>query len=417
MPARAHLFAGPPRRSFLAARVCSCVCRPCRRRGWIISTDICLRLRLRAKWQRVGCRATSHASSTDGPCLHFLGRVRLRAVLPQPQGNKQDRLQRVHAKKTLNTREHLPPAKQPSAELPSPDAGTMGESFNIRAGAALLAFLVGLLPGQAWAFSAMFSPLPASVAGCLSQSRSALYRAPVACAGQQDARLARLFATALAGEFTNAEQAASDPNFQPVTTSYRPMPCGEDSPAPVSGGVELLPGWALYQESRTTGAERPYKSSVIHIVEEQGVLLLQSYRLHPHERDRFVGAARAGDDGPLLGLCTSMLDGRDSNCDMLIEASPCGGGVQDRIIFSGSLRTPGACVFSKGGHDTWLDANLRLTARWHKPTGDRDGGEGVEVLNFETEDRFFDVACGRQVWGSGLSFVHMERDRHRQTRQ
>ena len=71
------------------------------------------------------------------------------------------------------------------------------------------------------------------------------------------------------------------------------------------------------------------------------------------------------------------------------------------IFFSGSLRTPGACVFSKGGHETWLDANLRLTARWHKPTEDRDGGEGVEVLNFETEDRFFDVACGRQVWGSG----------------
>ena len=296
-----------------------------------------------------------------------------------------------------------PPSRQaPRSLTPSPsDAGTMGESLSIRGGAALLAFLVGLLPGQAWAFSAMFSPLPASVAGCLSQSRSALYRAPVACAGQQDARLARLFATALAGEFTNAEQAASDPNFQPVTTSYRPMPCGADSPAPVSGGVELLPGWALYQESRTTGAERPYKSSVIHIVEEQGVLLLQSYRLHPHERDRFVGAARAGDDGPLLGLCTSMLDGRDSNCDMLIEASPCGGGVQDRIIFSGSLRKPGACKFSKGGHETWLDANLRLTARWHKATGDRDGSEGVEVLNFETEDRFFDVACGRQVWGSG----------------
>ena len=36
--------------------------------------------------------------------------------------------------------------------------------------------------------------------------------------------------------------------------------------------VQLLPGWAMYQESLVTGADRPYKSSVIHVVLDDGEL-------------------------------------------------------------------------------------------------------------------------------------------------
>jgi hypothetical protein len=50
--------------------------------------------------------------------------------------------------------------------------------------------------------------------------------------------------------------------------------------------LELLPGWPMFQESQTVGAERPYKSSVVHVLLEGDTLLLQSFRLHPSQKAR-----------------------------------------------------------------------------------------------------------------------------------
>jgi len=63
--------------------------------------------------------------------------------------------------------------------------------------------------------------------------------------------------------------------------------------------LELLPGWPMFQESQTVGAERPYKSSVVHVLLEGDTLLLQSFRLHPSQKARcFLARPRP----PLLSL-------------------------------------------------------------------------------------------------------------------
>ena len=67
---------------------------------------------------------------------------------------------------------------------------------------------------------------------------------------------------------SNAKQSSSNSNFQSVITCYRPMlgAADDDEAAQMATGVSLLPGWPMFQESQTAGADRPYKSSVVHVV-------------------------------------------------------------------------------------------------------------------------------------------------------
>jgi len=211
--------------------------------------------------------------------------------------------------------------------------------------------------------------------------------------------LAQIFVQGLAGAFSNDAQVQADTRFHNIDVWYRPM-----EKASLTNGIKQLVAerlgsscddskelfaWPFLTASaiRNQGNE-PYKKNVVVVVNRDGRIHLQSFRLREEIRDEYTGMAQMGSVGLLRGIDAGCLEHLAPGCDMLVSARSTGEGLK----FEGKFECQRGCRFLKGKNDgrTYLKSKLEEGVEVYLDSKIEVllSGEGSSVQHYSSSDNF-----------------------------